>query len=86
MLANVKFWGMIVAISCIVLGQMTGQATALTAEIARNCNALATKAFPPRQVGNPAAGVKGGAKARQEYYRKCIENDGKMDHDAKETK
>jgi hypothetical protein len=86
MVANVKFWGILVAMSCVVFGQMTDRSSAVTAEVAKKCNALAAKAFPPRQVGNPAAGVIGGGKARQEYYRKCIENGGNMDHNAKEAK
>ena len=86
MLAKVKFCGMLVAISCVAFGLMTDRASAVTAEVAKKCSALTAKSFPPRQVGNPAAGVKGDAKARQEFYRKCIENEGNMDNSAKEAK
>ena len=58
------------------------QANAVTAEVARACDTLVAKAFPPRQVGNPAAGsAKGSAKQQREYFSKCVANGGKMDSD-----
>jgi hypothetical protein len=57
-----------------------GGAHALTAEVARSCEAAAAKAFPPRQIGNPAAGIgKGTAKERRDYFNKCVANNGKVD-------
>ncbi|MCA6125499.1 hypothetical protein J6500_26910 [Bradyrhizobium sp. WSM 1704] len=57
-------------------------AHAVTAEVARACNAQVAKAFPPRQVGNPAAGsAKGNAKAQREFFAQCVARDGKMDGD-----
>jgi hypothetical protein len=68
---NVKFWSTLVALFGIVIGPMTGSASAITVEVAKKCQALTTKAFPPRQVGNPAAGsAKGSGKAQQDYYKK----------------
>ncbi|UQR65365.1 hypothetical protein LRP30_09025 [Bradyrhizobium sp. C-145] len=38
------------------------------------------KAFPPKQIGNPAAGsTKGTAKDKREYFQKCVANNGKVD-------
>ena len=55
-------------------------APAITAELARKCEAIVSAAFPPRQIGNPAAGsVKGNGKAQRDYYSKCVANGGKMD-------
>lgn len=55
-------------------------ASAITAELARTCNAAVAKAFPPSQIGNPAAGSsKGNAKAQRDYFQKCIANNGKVD-------
>jgi hypothetical protein len=55
-------------------------ASAVTAEVARACDTAVAKAFPPRQVGNPAAGsVKGSAKDQREYFNKCIASGGKVD-------
>ena len=59
-------------------------ASAITAELARKCEALVSTAFPPRQIGNPAAGsAKGNSKAQRDYYKKCVANDGKMDEEQK---
>ncbi|WP_244607761.1 hypothetical protein [Bradyrhizobium vignae] len=55
-------------------------ASAITAEVARACDAAVAKAFPPRQIGNPAAGsAKGTAKDRREYFQKCVASNGKVD-------
>lgn len=55
-------------------------ASAVTAEVARACDAAVAKAFPPKQVGNPAAGSsKGSAKDRRDYYTKCVANNGKVE-------
>jgi hypothetical protein len=55
-------------------------ASAITVEVARACDAAVAKAFPPRQIGNPAAGsAKGTAKDQRAYFKKCVDNDGKVD-------
>jgi hypothetical protein len=55
-------------------------ASGITAEVAKKCNALATKQFPPRVVGNPAAGsAKGSGQDRRAFFEKCVANGGKMD-------
>jgi len=77
---NVKFWSTLVALFGIVIGPMTGSASAITVEVAKKCQALTAKAFPLRQVGNPAAGsAKGSGKAQQDYYKKCVANGGNSD-------
>lgn len=56
-------------------------ASAITAEVARACDAAVAKAFPPRQIGNPAAGsAKGTAKDQRDYFQKCVSNNGKVDN------
>jgi hypothetical protein len=83
MFANLKFGGALVALGCIAVGPMTDSASAENAEVAKKCEALTAKAFPPREIGNPAAGsAKGTGKAEQAYYRKCVANGGKIDDDA----
>ena len=58
---------------------MSGSASAITVELAKKCNALTALAFPPKVPGNPAAGsVKGSGKEMQDYFKKCVENEGKM--------
>lgn len=80
MVANVKLWITFVALLCIIVGSMTTKASAVTVEVARKCNTLANKAFPPRVPGNPAAGsAKGSGADQQAYYKKCVANGGKVD-------
>jgi hypothetical protein len=51
-----------------------------SAELARTCDALTAKAFPPLEPGNPAAGItKGSGLEAQSYFRKCIANGGHVD-------
>jgi hypothetical protein len=50
-------------------------------ELARTCDALTAKAFPPLEPGNPAAGsTKGSGLEAQSYFRKCIANGGHVDN------
>jgi hypothetical protein len=78
MFSSLKFWGVLVGL-VIVVGLMTNSASAVTVEIAKKCNALTAEAFPPREVGNPAAGsAKGTGRAERAYYRKCVANRGKI--------
>jgi precorrin isomerase len=44
------------ALVCIGVGVTIGNAPAVTVEVAKKWAALTAKAFPPRVVGNPAAG------------------------------
>lgn len=75
------------ALAAFVLGMTTlasQPAAAITAELAKKCEAIVSAAFPPRQIGNPAAGsAKGNSKMQREYYNKCVANDGKMDEGEK---
>jgi hypothetical protein len=74
-----------IAVICIAMAPLTGQTLAISVEVAKKCNALTAKAFPPRQVGNPAAGVAGGTGGSQrDYFNKCVANGGKMDDQGSE--
>jgi hypothetical protein len=58
---------------------MTGSASAISAKVAKKCEVLTTKAFPPRVAGNPAAGsAKGTGRSEQSYFSKCMANGGNM--------
>jgi len=71
---------LVVVVACIAVGSTTSGASALTVELARKCSALMSKAYPPREAGNPAAGSgKGNGKEAQAYYQKCLANNGKAD-------
>jgi hypothetical protein len=84
MIGNLKFHATIFALTCVGFLTMTGNASAISAELARKCTALTAKAFPPRVVGNPASGsVKGGGREERAYYRKCVATEGKVDEQTK---
>jgi hypothetical protein len=79
MSANVKAWSTLVALLCVAVGPMTNKASAVTVEVAKKCDALTDKAFPPRVPGNPAAGsAKGSGADQQAYYKKCVAKGGKV--------
>lgn len=70
----------LLGLACLLALAAPVTASAITAEVARTCDAAASKAFPPKQVGNPAAGsAKGSAKERRDYFSKCVANNGKVD-------
>lgn len=80
MLDNLKCGSAVAALVCIAVGSMTGGASAVTAEIAKKCETLADKAYPPRVLGNPAAGSAAGtAQSKRNYFSKCLANGGNMD-------
>ena len=79
MFASLKSCLTRIALVCIAIGLLSGNASAITVELAKKCNALTTLAFPPRVPGNPAAGSeKGSGRQMQDYFKKCVENQGKM--------
>jgi hypothetical protein len=76
-LVRVKFGRILVALVCLALAP---SASAVTAEVAKKCDALTAKAYPPRVVGNPAAGsVKGTAQSERSYFKRCVAKGGNMD-------
>jgi hypothetical protein len=84
MLANLKFGRALAALVCIGVGSMTGGASAITAKVAKKCDVLTMRAFPPRVVGNPAAGsAKGTGRSEQSFFSKCAANGGNMDGHAR---
>ena len=57
----------------------TSSASAISVEVAKKCDILTGKAYPLRVPGNPAAGHKNGsAKEIQDYFNKCVANDGNV--------
>jgi hypothetical protein len=74
----VKFWTALLALVCITAMPMT-DASAITVEVAKKCQALTAKAYPPRVVGNPAAGsAKGTGQSERDYFNKCVTNGGRI--------
>ena len=60
----------------------TNNASAVTAEVAKKCSALTAKAFPPRMIGNPAAGsAVGTAHDQRDYFNRCVASGGNIGDD-----
>jgi hypothetical protein len=69
------------ALLFILAALMTTGASAITVEVAKKCESLTARAFPPRQIGNPAAGsTKGTAQDQRAYFTKCVNAGGKVDN------
>ena len=80
MYARLKFVSALIVLVCMTVALLTGSASAISVEVAKKCNALTAKAFPPRVPGNPAAGTaKGTGQDMRAYFKKCVESGGKMD-------
>jgi hypothetical protein len=87
--ANLKFGSVLAGLICVAVWSATNEASAVTVEGARKCAALTSKAYPPRVIGNPAAGsTKGTGLDQQNYFKKCVANGGNIgdDDSAKEEK
>ena len=81
--AKMKFRSLLAASIGIAVGSMASNASAVTVEVAKKCEALKERAFPPRVPGNPAAGSdKGTGADQQKYYENCVANGGKVNGDA----
>ena len=79
MFANLKSKAVLIGLVCMGV-TLTDSASAISVELAKKCNAQTAKAFPPRVIGNPAAGsAKGTGQDQRDYYKKCVANEGKMD-------
>jgi hypothetical protein len=74
-----------VVIIWLAVALVPHSASAITAEVAKKCQTLLAKAYPPRVPGNPAAGFKHGtSREASEYFRKCVENNGNVDESNKQ--
>ncbi len=72
-----------VATLTVMAALLPTSASAISVEVAKKCNILVAKEFPPRQAGNPAAGsAKGSGLAQREFFNKCVENGGNMETSA----
>ncbi|WP_338831588.1 hypothetical protein [Bradyrhizobium sp. 27S5] len=72
--------GFAVVSAATIVSSAIVPARAIDVKVARACDALVAKAFPPRQPGNPASSsANGNAKVQRDYFNKCVANGGKMD-------
>lgn len=76
---NLKYAIALVVLIALAHSSMTRSAFAVTVEVAKKCQALSAKAFPPRVPGNPAAGfARGTAQEASQFFKKCVANGGNM--------
>jgi hypothetical protein len=79
MLANLKSGSALAILVCIAVGISANGASAVTAEVAKKCDALTANAYPPAVPGNPAAGsTKGTAAAERKYFSDCVAHGGNI--------
>jgi hypothetical protein len=80
-----KNWSIIVPVLTINLTlSSTHAVAAIDVAVAKKCNALLAKAFPPREPGNPAAGSsKDNGRDAQAYFAKCVAAGGKVEDPAR---
>jgi hypothetical protein len=77
MFTNLKIASVLVALACVAVSCMTGSASAVTAQLAKKCQALTAKAFPQRVPGNPAARItKASGQSQRDYFNICVANGG----------
>lgn len=78
-------YGLALILPCLALPITAHSAFAITVEVAKKCQALQAKAFPPRMPANPAAGLMHGTgREAAAYFRKCVENGGNVEGSDKE--
>jgi hypothetical protein len=76
-LAKVTIGTILLALIGVFFNVLAPKALAITAEVAKKCSALSEKAYPPRVVGNPAAGRQNGTfQDFRKYFNKCLANGG----------
>ena len=73
--ASLKSMGVFVGLVFLTFALLTGNVGAVSVEVAKKCDALTAKAFPPRVIGNPAAGSTKGTGADE---RVIIKNAWRM--------
>lgn len=70
----------LVGLICAVTIGAEGDAAIVSADVVKKCVALTAKAFPPRVVGNPAAGAANGmGSEKRDFYKKCLADESKTE-------
>jgi hypothetical protein len=78
MRGDLKFACAVAGLVFVAVAPMADSASATSVEIAKKCRALTAKAFPPRQIGNPAAGSTAGTGADERaYFDECVAKESK---------
>jgi hypothetical protein len=86
--ANLRSRSALAVLVCIAIGisASASGASAVTADVAKTCETLTDKAYPPRVPGNPAAGIATGTgQAAQRYYNNCVAHGGNVSAEPEPT-
>lgn len=67
-----KYFFRFLALGLMAILSLPGSASAITAELAKKCQAMAAKAHPMALPGSKV----GTAKAERDYFAACIKNNG----------
>lgn len=67
----------LVVLALAVYLPTTGRSSAISADLANKCRAMAIKAHPTPLAGSKASGAE---KAQRDYFQTCVAKGGKMDN------
>jgi hypothetical protein len=67
---------LVVALALAAYLPMTYPSSAISADLAKKCRAMAVKAHPSPLAGNKANGAE---KAQRDYFQACVAKGGEMD-------
>jgi len=70
-----KNFSMLIVLALTAYLPTAQPASAISAELAKKCRAMAIKAHPTQLAGTKSTGVE---KAQRDYFQECIAKDGKM--------
>jgi hypothetical protein len=68
--------------TALVVASVASPAFAVDVQLAKKCRDLAIKAHPPAVAGSKT----GTAQAERDFYRTCIDHNGKVDDDDRNNK
>lgn len=72
-----KSLSMLIVITLTAYLPTAHPASAITAELAKKCRAMAIKAHPTQMAGTKPTGVE---KAQRDYFTECVAKGGKMEN------
>jgi hypothetical protein len=73
----VKSIGALIVLAIVAYLPMTQPSSAISADLAKKCRAMAIKAHPNQTPGSKASGAE---KAEREYFQICVAKGGKMEN------
>lgn len=72
-----KSFSMLIILTLMAYLPMAQPASAISADLAKKCRAMAIKAHPTPRPGSKSTGAE---KAQREYFGECVAKGGKMEN------